>query len=964
MLWKSTIWSTYIPSYCYGHDEPTISYVSNAPGSGGDANFRVTLPADGATFTQADFYATIWFGGTVYDVASTNGGGQAFLEFQFYPAPPASTGIGSGANDCLPDGSFNYVYTPGSNEWFACAIVWQLTGAGENAGFAGPLNIGSSSSILVMHSNDVLYVNYSGIAKSSSQGWKISVDDVSSATSGSVTLVNGSLILSPYYSTAAAGDTLGWGASNPGAIAFAYEIGHSLNGSIPQGNAYGGCSPGDLVCDSYWPGEWAQAGQMDLELPVMGQAGSQTYPSKVVFSSSQGGEAEVESYAACPTWTTLTSTNCLYPWYQYRGGSYGFTYGASNVTNATHTYGSVVQFPSTTSGGQWNGNSQSAPWGTLATAVSPLSATVEFNRMGQTNVLVVAPNGTVGGQFEEGPYWLNVSAPGCTSVSTFVYVLTGAVDRTPAGLSCNGAPPLSATAGASTMSGAAPLSVTFNGSESGGAAVFTWAWTFGDTAVSSMRNPSHTYSSAGTFEAILTVTDSNSDTAASSVLISVTGPLSASASANRTSGPAPLSVRFTGSASGGSGGNSFAWTFGDGQSSGAQNPTHTYAAGGQYTASLTVTDSHSDRAYSSVVIHAISPSTYTVWFNQTGLAGGINWTVSVGGSPQTTQGRSLQFSLVNGSHAYVVSDANSSFHPLVTHGNFVVAGVNQTVAVSFVWVSYLVLFNESTLPLGLSWTVHLGNATNMSVTGSIGFRTNNGTYSYSVVAPSGYAAPLSSGQVVVSGRNVTANVTFTELTFGVAFHQQSLVVGTIWNVTFNGTRRSSVSNWDNFTAPDGTYAYTVGPVKGFNATVGSGNVTVDLSNQTILVDFVPWVFEVTVQETGLPNGTVWGFTVGGNHFSTNHSSDQFGLPNGSYTYTVDAVKGYDVANGSGTVQVIGQAVTIEVHFSATSASTGSSPAILTGPTLLLALVAVAALVAGTVIYAVGARRRRNSPGPP
>src|SRR5207249_9378280 len=38
---------------------------------------------------------------------------------------------------------------------------------------------------------------------------------------------------------------------------------------------------------------------------------------------------------------------------------------------------------------------------------------------------------------------------------------------------------------------------------------------------------------------------------------------------------------------------SWRWTFGDGASSGEQNPTHTYAAGGTYTVNLTVTD---DRA--------------------------------------------------------------------------------------------------------------------------------------------------------------------------------------------------------------------------------------------------------------------------------------------------------------------------------------------------------------------------------
>jgi serralysin len=64
------------------------------------------------------------------------------------------------------------------------------------------------------------------------------------------------------------------------------------------------------------------------------------------------------------------------------------------------------------------------------------------------------------------------------------------------------------------------------------------------------------------------------------------------ASATPTSGFAPLLVNFTGSGSYDPDGSivSYAWTFGDGSSSSAQNPSRTYSAPGTYTATLTVTD--------------------------------------------------------------------------------------------------------------------------------------------------------------------------------------------------------------------------------------------------------------------------------------------------------------------------------------------------------------------------------------
>ncbi|MFE0465261.1 PKD domain-containing protein [Kitasatospora sp. NPDC058965] len=70
-------------------------------------------------------------------------------------------------------------------------------------------------------------------------------------------------------------------------------------------------------------------------------------------------------------------------------------------------------------------------------------------------------------------------------------------------------------------------------------------------------------------------------------------PLSASAKGSPTTGNAPLTESFTGSATGGTAPYTYSWNFGDGTSSTAQNPSHTYTAAGTYTATLTVTDSAS-----------------------------------------------------------------------------------------------------------------------------------------------------------------------------------------------------------------------------------------------------------------------------------------------------------------------------------------------------------------------------------
>ncbi|WP_181160412.1 PQQ-dependent sugar dehydrogenase [Streptomyces solincola] len=78
----------------------------------------------------------------------------------------------------------------------------------------------------------------------------------------------------------------------------------------------------------------------------------------------------------------------------------------------------------------------------------------------------------------------------------------------------------------------------------------------------------------------------------------------AQAKADRTSGKAPLTVAFSsaGSSDPDGGALRYAWKFGDGATSTAAAPSHTYTANGQYTAELTVTDPTNKTATASVRI--------------------------------------------------------------------------------------------------------------------------------------------------------------------------------------------------------------------------------------------------------------------------------------------------------------------------------------------------------------------------
>jgi PKD repeat protein len=128
-----------------------------------------------------------------------------------------------------------------------------------------------------------------------------------------------------------------------------------------------------------------------------------------------------------------------------------------------------------------------------------------------------------------GTYYLRVSGVGVgdplsTGYSTYAsigeYRLTGSIVTTAP------QPPI-ARASATPTSGTAPVTVAFSsaGSSDPDGTIVGTSWSFGDGTTSTAPNPSRTYSTAGSYTAVLTVTDNSGLTATASVVITVTAPV-------------------------------------------------------------------------------------------------------------------------------------------------------------------------------------------------------------------------------------------------------------------------------------------------------------------------------------------------------------------------------------------------------------------------------------------------------
>ncbi|MBN9482918.1 MAG: hypothetical protein BGO70_08575 [Bacteroidetes bacterium 43-93] len=218
---------------------------------------------------------------------------------------------------------------------------------------------------------------------------------------------------------------------------------------------------------------------------------------------------------------------------------------------------------------------------------------------------------------------------------------------------------------ASTICSGRTIYFTNTSSPSG----YTSAWDFGDNTTSTAANPSKSYTTAGTYSVRLIITKNGcKDTVYHTVTINQSPRANFSASPS-VGCSAPFSTTFTNASTGGS---SYYWTFGDGNTSTSTAPSHTYTALGNYNITLAATASNgcSDTAIGNNFIHVQTP---TATITKRSFSGCVPVTVTFDATITTLQPvTSITWDFGDASSNVTCASCSTQSHTYTTAGTYTV----------------------------------------------------------------------------------------------------------------------------------------------------------------------------------------------------------------------------------------------------------------------------------------------------
>ncbi|MCI4323794.1 MAG: YncE family protein [Thermoplasmata archaeon] len=316
---------------------------------------------------------------------------------------------------------------------------------------------------------------------------------------------------------------------------------------------------------------------------------------------------------------------------------------------------------------------------------------------------------------------------------------------------------------------------------------------------------------------------------------------------------------------------------------------------------------------------------YTATFNESGLPAGTEWFVNISriGSVATA-GVSAQALLPNGSYDFTVATGDKFYVATPQASNFTISGSDIAVSLAFSAATlYALTANEAGLPIGTQWYLNItGSLSVGSTSSSASADLPNGTYQLEFSTTNLSFAPTPEGpSVTVSGAPVGISVVFELVaSYAVNFSETGLPTGTSWyvNITHVSSQSSSTSSIST-SLPNGSYLFAIASSNSsYVPSPASGSILVNGAVVSTSVSFsIPLssqLYSVRVNETGLPNGSLWYFNVSAQ--PSQDSTTSFATineTNGTYLYTLAAANslfGSSIANSTFTVAGLNLSISV------------------------------------------------------
>ena len=447
--------------------------------------------------------------------------------------------------------------------------------------------------------------------------------------------------------------------------------------------------------------------------------------------------------------------------------------------------------------------------------------------------------------------------------------------------------------------GCAPLTVNYQNTSSNSPDTYAWEFEGGSPATSTDADPEVSYTASGMYDVTLTVTNVNgSNTETFTDYITINDLPNAAFIADEDG----LIVTFTDQSSGA---DSYAWAFGDGNTSTEANPTHTYGAEGVYTVTLETTNECGTTSEEITInnytpVSALFTSVITsgcadleIEFTDQSSANVTEWSWTFeGGTPATSNLQNPVVSYVSaGQYDVVLTVSHPESSETITLENFI--AVSDVPVTSFEYFDNLfdVDFTNTTVE-GTTYSWDFGDGTTSSEESPSHTYADEGMYSV-VLSATNECGTTTANQSVEINALPTAAFNANSATgcgpLMVEFNNASSSNVTVWSWTFDGGTPAT-STEEN---PTVTYAISGSFPVSLTVTSPAGmdestieNFVVVLAEPIAEIDATTSGNEVTATNTGT-GADIITWTVGGETFTTDILEYEFEA-NGTYIIEMTA----------------------------------------------------------------------------